>query len=140
MRRKRLWWRLFLSYLWVPIVVLLLVGLYGSDVVRHLYKDHLTTDLEARARLCGKPIEELLTQGQAAQVDRLCKELGQSTNTRITVLLASGEVIGDSYENPRNMDNHRSRPRSRRHWPAEQGDRNASAPPSRKSVSTPRFP
>ena len=34
MPRKRLWWRLFVSYLWVPLVVLLLVGLYGSDVVR----------------------------------------------------------------------------------------------------------
>ena len=37
MRKKRLWWRLFISYLWVPIVLLVAVGLYGSDVVRQLY-------------------------------------------------------------------------------------------------------
>ena len=52
MRKRRLWWRLFISYLWVPVVVLLSIGLYGSDVVGELYEDQLTSDLEARARLC----------------------------------------------------------------------------------------
>ena len=39
MRKRRLWWRLFISYLWVPVVVLLSVGWYGSDVVRDLYEE-----------------------------------------------------------------------------------------------------
>ena len=65
MRKRRLWWRLFISYLWVPVVVLLSIGWYGSDVVWELYENHLDSDLEARARLCGKPIGELLTRGQS---------------------------------------------------------------------------
>jgi two-component system phosphate regulon sensor histidine kinase PhoR len=60
--------------------------------------------------LCGKPIEERLVRGQTAEVDAICKELGQSSNTRITVVLPSGKVIGDSNENPRDMENHGSRP------------------------------
>lgn len=134
MRKKRLWWRLFISYLWVPAVVLLSIGWYGSDVVWELYENHLNNDLEARARLCGKPIEESLTRGQATEVDALCKELGQSSNTRITVVLPSGQVIGDSNEIPHDMDNHDSRPevfealggkvaRSRRYSYTEQEDR-----------------
>ena len=83
MRKKRLWWRLFISYLWVPVVVLLSIGWYGSDVVWELYENHLNSELEARARLCSKPIDELLTRDHAANVDALCKELGQSSNTRI---------------------------------------------------------
>lgn len=110
MRKKRLWWRLFISYLWVPVVVLLSIGWYGSDVVWELYENHLNSDLEARARLCGKPLEELLARDQVADVDTLCKELGQSSNTRITVVLPSGKVIGDSNEIPRDMDNHGRRP------------------------------
>ena len=47
MRRQRLWRRLFLAYLWVPAVLLLSAGLYASHVVRELYLDHLTADLEA---------------------------------------------------------------------------------------------
>ena len=101
MRRQRLWRRLFLAYLWVPVVLLLSVGLYASHVVRELYQDRLTTDLEARARLCGKPIGDLLSQGQTARIDPLCKELGGMTGTRITVVLPSGRVIGDSAEDPR---------------------------------------
>ena len=64
MRKKRLWWRLFISYLWVPVVVLLSVGWYGSDVVWKLYENHLNSDLEARAWLCGKPVEECLARGR----------------------------------------------------------------------------
>ena len=76
MRKRRLWWRLFISYLWVPVVVLLSIGWYGSDVVWELYENHLNSDLEARARLCGKPIEELLTRGQAAEVDATLQGIG----------------------------------------------------------------
>lgn len=110
MRKKRLWWRLFISYLWVPVVVLLSIGWYGSDLVWKLYESHLNSDLEARARLCGKPIQDILVHDQTADVDALCKELGQSTNTRITVVLPSGQVVGDSDEIPRDMDNHGRRP------------------------------
>jgi two-component system, OmpR family, phosphate regulon sensor histidine kinase PhoR len=109
MRKRRLWWRLFLAYLWVPVVVLLSVGWYGSDVLRELCEDQINCDLEARAWLSSKPIAELLVRGRAADVDALCKELGRSSNTRITVVLPSGEVIGDSNENAREMENHGSR-------------------------------
>ena len=60
MRSKRLWWRLFLSYLWVPIVVLLSIGLYGSHVVRQLYQDHLRPISKPAPGCAGKPIDELL--------------------------------------------------------------------------------
>jgi two-component system, OmpR family, phosphate regulon sensor histidine kinase PhoR len=110
MRKRRLWWRLFISYLWVPAAVLLLIGWYGSDVVRQLYQDHLDSDLEARAWLCSQPVGELLKRGKTAETDALCKELGRSSNTRITVVLPSGEVVGDSHEHPREMDNHGGRP------------------------------
>jgi two-component system phosphate regulon sensor histidine kinase PhoR len=134
MQKKRLWWRLFISYLWVPVVMLLLMGWYGTDVVSDLYENQLNSDLEARARLCAKPIEELLTQGRTDDVDALCKELGRSSHTRITVVLPSGQVIGDSDETPRDMDNHGRRVeilqalggevgRSRRHSATEQEDR-----------------
>jgi two-component system, OmpR family, phosphate regulon sensor histidine kinase PhoR len=109
MRQRRLWWRLFISYLWVPVVVLLSIGWYGADVVWELYEKHLNSDLEARAWLCGKPVGDLLRHGKVAEVDVLCKELGRSSKTRITVVLPSGEVIGDSNEAPRDMDNHGNR-------------------------------
>jgi len=110
MGKKRLFWRLFASYLWAPVLVLLLIGLYGSSMARRFYEDHLLADLEARARLTAKPIDVLLLDNQPDKIDDFCKELGPPTHTRITVILPSGQVIGDSNEIARDMDNHLERP------------------------------
>ncbi|MCG2755647.1 MAG: ATP-binding protein, partial [Desulfobacteraceae bacterium] len=42
-------------------------------------------------------------------IDLACKEIGGISETRITVVLPSGKVIGDSEEDPRSMDNHSDR-------------------------------
>jgi two-component system phosphate regulon sensor histidine kinase PhoR len=72
--------------------------------------DQTAADLEARAHL----LETQMGQGafiyQPAAVDAFCKEAGKRSATRITVILPSGVVIGDSREIPRHMDNHASRP------------------------------
>jgi two-component system phosphate regulon sensor histidine kinase PhoR len=50
---------------------------------------------------------------KAADVDALCKTVGEQLTTRITVILLSGLVLGDSMENPATMDNHANRPEIR---------------------------
>jgi len=110
MHKKRLWWQLFVAYLWVPVVILPAIGLYASSTVRQLYENHIKDDLEARARLIGNAIDEPLRRGETRRVDAICKELGPPTDTRITVVLPSGEVVGDSEANPSDMDNHSGRP------------------------------
>jgi two-component system, OmpR family, phosphate regulon sensor histidine kinase PhoR len=109
MGKNRLWWRLFISYLWVPIVLLATLGWYGSRAMEGLYTDQLKADLEARARLAAEPIGELLKRDQPGRVDALAKALGHASNTRFTVILPSGKVIGDSDADPADMDNHRDR-------------------------------
>lgn len=106
---RRLWWRLFISYLPVPILLLIVLGLYDSSVVKQLYTDHLKADLEARARLAAEPIDDLLTRNQPQKIDDLCKVLGHTSRTRITVVLPSGKVIGDSDADPAKMVNHGDR-------------------------------
>ena len=109
MRKRRLWWRLFVSYLWVPIVLLVGLSLYGSGVVQRLYEEQLKSDLEARARLAAEPIGDLLAKNQQGKVDALCKTLGRTSRTRITAVLPSGKVIGDSEADPADMDDHGNR-------------------------------
>ena len=73
-------------------------------------------------------------EAETDEVDAICKELGRSSKTRITVVLPSGQVVGDSNENPRDMDNHGRRleifealdgkiGRSQRYSSTEQEDR-----------------
>jgi two-component system phosphate regulon sensor histidine kinase PhoR len=66
--------------------------------------------LLARARLLENQMSQFLGPLETSVVDAICKEIGVSSVTRITVILPSGVVIGDSNENPTIMDNHASRP------------------------------
>jgi two-component system phosphate regulon sensor histidine kinase PhoR len=112
MRRNRLFWQLFALLLVVNVAVVAGLGFYGSRMLREFYHRQVTEDLEARARLCIPPVAALLDQpGSAQRIAALCGELKRHVpEMRITVILPSGEVIGDTDEDPKNMNNHGDRP------------------------------
>jgi len=109
-KRKRLIWQLFPSYLLITLLSLLAVSWYASSSLRHFFLDRTAADLKTRALLVEKQIAAHLAPLDAAAVDAICKEIGQHSATRITVILPSGQVIGDSRETPKMMDNHAGRP------------------------------
>jgi two-component system phosphate regulon sensor histidine kinase PhoR len=109
-RRKRLIWQLFPSYLLITLLSLLAVSWYASSSLRHFFLERTAADLKTRALLVEKQIAAHLTPLDAAAVDAICKEIGKHSATRITVILPSGQVIGDSRETPQLMDNHAGRP------------------------------
>ena len=53
---KRLVKSLFLSYLWITLAAVVLVGFYAAHMARELYLDRTAEDLEARARLSRRPV------------------------------------------------------------------------------------
>ena len=109
-KRKRLIWRLFPSFLVLTLLSLIAVSWYATSSLRTFYIDHTAADLKARAHLVEEQIRQYLSPPEPAIVDAFCKEAGKLAATRITVILPSGEVIGDSREEPRHMDNHADRP------------------------------
>jgi len=110
MARKRLLWQLFSSHLFIIVVSLVALTWYASRAVPRFYLKQKAGELEARARLLEGEIAGRLVSGQTVSVDSLCKDLGRKTATRITVILTSGRVIGDTEEDPAVMDNHAKRP------------------------------
>jgi two-component system phosphate regulon sensor histidine kinase PhoR len=108
-RRRRLIWQLYPPFLLITILSLVAVTWYASDSLAQFYLDQTAIDLEARANLIKEQIAELINPLDPAAVDRLCKESGQVSNTRITIIMSDGKVIGDSRETPRFMDNHANR-------------------------------
>ena len=102
--------RLLVGYLCVAVAVAVLASLYGSYSVQDFYVQQTSEDLEARARLCARQSVELLEKNETAAVDALCKELGQAVGTRITVIRPTGEVVGDTDEDPKGMEPHGNRP------------------------------
>lgn len=110
MRRKRLLWQLYPSYLLITLISLLAVTLYASRALRQFQLQQTKADLESRMHLIQEQVRQRLVVAQPNRVDRLCKDLGKKASTRITVVLPSGKVVGDSEELPEEMDNHADRP------------------------------
>jgi len=117
MRRKRLLWQLYPSYLLITVVSLVAVAWYALGELRQFYHDRTADDLLARARLVEDEFGRELAAGHWDEVDTLCKRLGDRTKTRITVILPEGEnrpagqVVGDSETSPLEMEHHSGRKR-----------------------------
>jgi two-component system phosphate regulon sensor histidine kinase PhoR len=110
MRRRRLVAQLFPSYLIIVLLSLLAVVWYVSQAWRQSFLEQTAADLTVRADLVKPQFQDLLSPLNPATVDSICKELGQLSHTRLTVILPSGRVVGDSAKNPALMDNHADRP------------------------------
>jgi len=109
-KKKRLLRHLFPSYLLITLISLVAVTWYASNSIRHFFLEQTASDLLSRARLLENQIPQFLGPLETSVVDAMCKEIGVSSATRITVILPSGRVIGDSDEDPTIMDNHALRP------------------------------
>jgi len=114
MRRRRLFWHLYLSYFGIMLLALLAVSWGAWFSLRGFYYAQTRADLESRARLTAGMVAGRLSGENIDFIDARCKELGKAAATRVTVILPSGRVIGDSDHDPATMDNHRNRPEVRR--------------------------
>ncbi len=113
MRRRRLVAQLFPSYLIIALLALLAVTWYVSQAWRQTFLEQTAADLKVRTDLVKPQFQGLLSPLRPEAVDRLCKEIGRLSGTRLTVILPSGLVVGDSAKNPAQMDNHGDRPEIR---------------------------
>jgi two-component system phosphate regulon sensor histidine kinase PhoR len=81
--------------------------------MKNLYLAEMGRELHARALLLRNQLSSSHILSNAARVDSLCKKLGRESSTRFTIALPSGEVIGDSDNDPAKMENHANRPEIR---------------------------
>jgi two-component system phosphate regulon sensor histidine kinase PhoR len=107
---KPLIWQLIPSYLLIILVSLGGVSWFALTSLRPFFIQRTASDLEIRARILAGQVADHLRPVDAAAVSRICRRVGQHTDTRVTVILADGTVMADSDEEPNRMENHRSRP------------------------------
>jgi len=107
--KRRLFWQIYPSYLLITIISLVAVTWYASRSTRHFYLEQTTLDLEARARLCQEQMPRYTEGIDPGKIDQMVKRMGRTAATRITVILPSGKIVGDSHEDPAAMDNHADR-------------------------------
>ena len=110
MKRRTLFWKIYPYYFIIIVISLFLTALYASNEIRKIYINEIAQTLEARARLVEEQLRRRWAELDIPAIDKICKELGKLTDTRITVVDSEGLVLGDSDEDPRLMGNHGKRP------------------------------
>jgi two-component system phosphate regulon sensor histidine kinase PhoR len=85
-------------------------GWYFTQSLDSFLEQETAVELYDRARLIENQIAPYLDPPDPAAADAICKLSGKASETRFTVILPSGAVIGDTWETPQNMDNHVTRP------------------------------
>lgn len=96
MNRKKLFWQLYPSYLWIALFALAIIVVFACASFRSFFYDQTVSDLEARAQLISREVYEYIEQGRVSEVDELVKDLGKRANTHITIFLWNGRIIGDT--------------------------------------------
>ncbi len=113
MARRSLFGQILSAILAVILVSLAAATWETSRSMRAFHLSQTAATLEARARIVELEMTGLFSESQVNKVDALCKDIGRISGTRITVILPSGKVIGDSEEPSAQMDNHGDRPEVR---------------------------
>ncbi len=108
-KKKRLLWQLYPSYLLITLISLMAVSLFASSAFKQFFLERTAADLISRAHLLEKQMGNYIAPLDEMSVDSICKAVGEQSLTRITVILPSGKVVGDSEEAPENMNNHADR-------------------------------
>ena len=109
MMKKRLFWRLLGSYLFITTFVLIAALLFSSWALKEFYFRQIASNLESSANLVKIQLGTVFSDNNI-DINKKCEVFGQSSGTRITLVDSSGNVLCDSDENSANMENHADRP------------------------------
>ena len=97
MRKRRLLWQLFPTYLLITLLALAATTWYASLIARDLYHNQFEEDLRARAFLVRQAVAEpLLDREGRATLQPLVERLGTEAGMRITLVGDDGRVLADS--------------------------------------------
>jgi len=116
MKKKSLISHVYPSYLLVAVVAIMAVALYASLTISRFYYSQTKGELTSAARISAehfRGVPGTNADGLSDAADSFCKAVGRDSGYRLTVMLPSGKVIGDSDENPAVMENHGDRPEIR---------------------------
>ncbi|MDT8323895.1 MAG: ATP-binding protein [Bacteroidota bacterium] len=110
MKKKRLFWQLYASNFLIIFLALFAFTYLVSGSFKTILLTQVSDDLNSRAHLLHEDILEKFQRADPGVLQAYCQDLGNSSSTRITVLLPDGSVIADSERDPGEMDNHSDRP------------------------------
>lgn len=122
--KKKLIWQIFPSFLIITLLSLTAVTLYSTSYFKKIFLENSEAELIIRTKILQDKFIDTLKSNfdqtakpnlmakpdLMAKIDEQCKKIGKDTNIRVTVILPSGLVVGDSFGDIQTMENHMKRP------------------------------
>jgi two-component system, OmpR family, phosphate regulon sensor histidine kinase PhoR len=102
--------RHFIYYALIIVFTTLIITIIASREYKKNYLNTLELSLQKQAEIIGVDIKDLALNGQYSQVNTIINEIAKKNNTRITVIRIDGQVIGESDQDIKTMEDHSSRP------------------------------
>ena len=121
-KKKKLFWQIFPPFLIITSLSLSAVTSYSTSYFKKFFLKNSEKELTIRAKLLQINFADILPddvlpdnilsadQDQIQYIDEYCKDIGEKTGTRVTIILPSGVVVGDSFGDIKMMENHMKRP------------------------------
>jgi len=111
--KKKLVWQIFPSFLIITFLSLSAITSYSTSYFKKFFLKNSEKELTVRTKLLQKTFSDILRNVPDQynhMIDIYCKDIGNRTDTRVTVILPSGVVVGDSFGDIKTMENHMRRP------------------------------
>jgi len=111
-KKRKLIWQVFPSFLVIILLSLAAVTWYSTRYFKDFFLENSEKELTIQAKLLQNKFARLLREegGSILQIDSECKRVGESIQSRVTIVLPSGQVVGDSFGRVETMENHLIRP------------------------------
>ncbi|MCF6248550.1 MAG: ATP-binding protein [Desulfobacula sp.] len=111
-KKKKLVWQIFPSFLIITALSLSAVANYSAWYFKGFFLENSEKELTIRANLLHENFSRMLRTkpDHFERIDQLCKQVGKQNQTRVTIVLPNGQVVGDSFGNIKVMENHATRP------------------------------
>ncbi|RLA63525.1 MAG: hypothetical protein DRQ88_12295 [Epsilonproteobacteria bacterium] len=110
MKRKKLFWQIYPSYLAISLVSIIVLLLISRFTFRSFYFQEKAQNLLEKAYLIEGNISSLILEKDFILIQEKINYMDKKSNNRLTIILPGGKVIADSRKKKELMTNHKDRP------------------------------
>ncbi len=110
MKNKKLFWKLFKSYIIIICVFLLVTIIFTTTTWRDFYHERVASSLRSQVLLIKDEFKKPLGSTDKDKIKNLTYKYSAKISSRITFIGTDGKVISDSHYDAELLENHSGRP------------------------------
>lgn len=123
-KKGKLLWEIYPSYLIIICICIIAGSIYSLTSLKGFFYSQVKDSLEEKTLLFVPSVKSLIKNGASGSViDTVCVNSGARAKVRFTIIDHKGLVVGDTEEDPANLENHKNRPEIRAALSGKMGSR-----------------